>query len=224
MAIVQFQEPSASSVADETALVRKSLSRLENSADASLGNPEKLASDVQGLIGGVKGEGGVSLIGGLKALRKIIGIVKQSATIARTTESRIQQAQNAGALESLFVQTAIVEMANVARDLEYESVDEALAVRDEVSGLLEQEAQATDNDETYKSLMKLRAGVSRDITSRSADLSRVETQETPMITNTILTSYQLYGDASRDQEIADRNNLPMPGFVSPSEPLKVLNG
>ena len=224
MAIVQFVETgSTTSAEEEKALVRRSLTRLEKNLDASLGKPASLASDVQALIGGVQGNGGVSVIGGLKALRKIFKTAKQAATVATTTASRIQQVQNQGAIQALFAQTAVVEMANVAKDLDYDSANEALAIRDEVADLLEEEAKITENDATYSALMKLRAGVSRDLTTRAADLSRVETTKPPMMTNAILESYRLYGQADRDQEIADRNNLAMPGFVSPAESLQVLN-
>lgn len=225
MAIVQFIDPEASQSTDEeTAIVRRSLSRLEANLDTALGNPTTLATDVQKLIGGVSGQGGLSLIGGLKALRRMIGIVRQVGTIAQTTSSRIQQFQNQDAIRDLFIQTGIVEMAEVAKALDYESVDEAIKIRDEVADLIETEAQDTTDDATYAALMNLRAGVSRDITSRAADLSRVETQQPTISTNTLLMAYRLYGKADRDQEIADRNNLAMPGFVSSAETLQVLNG
>lgn len=225
MAIVQFVDSeTGQDVAEEHAIVRRSLSRLETTVDTALGSPETLATDVQKLIGGVSGEGGVSVLGGLKALRRLVAIIKRTSTIATTTASRIQQVQNQGAIQALFAQTAMVEMANVARELEYESVDEALAVRDEVADLLETEAQTTEDDATFTALMQLRAGVSRDITTRAADLSRMQAEQAPIVTNTLLTSYRLYGRADRDQEIADRNNLPIPGFISPADPLQVLNG
>lgn len=224
MAIVQFVEPGSSqSTENEKAVVRRTLSRLENNLDAALGNPSALASDIQTLIGGEAGKGGISLVAGLQGLRRVIAIVKQGKTVAQTTASRIQQFQNQDAIRSLFIQTSIVEMAEISKGLEYESADEALKIRDEVSELLETEALKTTNDETFTALMKLRAGVSRDITTRAADLSRVESENVPSMTNTLLTAYRLYGEASRDQEITDRNNLAMPGFVSPAENLKVLN-
>lgn len=225
MAIVQFLEPNASqSTKEEEAVVQRSLSRLENQANASLGNPEKLAGDVQKLMGGVSGSGGLSFIGGLKALRQVVSIMKQGKTVVQTTATRVQQFKNQEALTNLFINSAVVEMAEVSKDLDFQSVNEALAVRDEVADLLEVQAHTSDDDATYKTLMNLRAGVVRDITARSADLSRVETRETPMLTNSLLMAYQLYGDSSRETEIVERNDLALPGFVSPSQPLQVLNG
>jgi prophage DNA circulation protein len=38
----------------------------------------------------------------------------------------------------------------------------------------------------------------------------------------LVLAYDYYGDASRDSEIIERNNVKHGGFV-PSEPLKMLN-
>ena len=224
MAIVQFvQDGSVVNREATEATFRKKLVDLNGNLSSSIGDPTQLAVDVQGLVGGVEGSGGVSALGGLKALRKVLEFGNNLKTVAVTTVSRVQQLSNQDALVNLVRQSAIVEMARLSKDLEFESFDEAVAVRDEIGDLLEVEALSTTNDDLFSSFMNLRSSVVRDITERSADLSRIEERPPVALSNSLVMAHNLYEDATREQEIVERNALPLPGFISPNQTVRVLN-
>lgn len=224
MAIIQFLAPGVTaSTTKEDAAFTKALTKLQAAISTAVQDPSTLAADIQELVAGEEGAGGVSLLGGLQALRKLVAFGNNLKTVAQTTASRIQQFTNQAAIVNLVKRSAIVEMARLSKDLPFESLNEAVAVRDEIADLLEIEALTTTDDSVFTSLMDLRAGVVQDITARSANFARLETKAPAQISNSLVTAYELYGDATREREIVERNDVIMPGFLSPNNPLLVLN-
>ena len=221
MAIIQFTDPGQPADTEEAdAKFRRRLDAMKKDVDGALGNPTKLVCDVQKMMGA---EEGLTFKGGLSALRRAIKSVKKIKGVVGTTASRVRELQNADAITALFSDTAVVEMAALARVTKFGSLDEAIATREEVVGLLQDAADASGNDETFLAYTGLCAAVVKDITTRAADLSRVETKKPTAFTNTIMMAYELYGDAKREKEIDERNGTAMPGFISPNGEVKVLN-
>lgn len=221
MAIIQYRPPDEpENIQERDAWFLRRVDRLEKNGLEALGNPESVVDDVQELL---NAKGGLSVIGGLKALRRVVKRVKKIQENVASTAAKIQQLRNADALKALILDTAITEMAELSSQTDFASADDAIAVRDEVSGLLEERAIASGDDKTYLQFMKLRASVIDDLTNRSANLSRVKETQPHGFTSSLLLAHNLYGDASREEEVVERNNLLTPGFISPQAPLKVLN-
>lgn len=223
MAIVQFSSGTASNVTKAQADYGFLYNNLRTSLPTAVRDSDQLGGDLQQLIGGTDGQGGVSLLGGLQSLRKILTFGSELKTIAATTPTRIRQLQNQEAVVKLIRQSAIVEMARYTADVDFESVDEAIAIRDEISELLDIEANESEDDGVFRALKDLRAAVSRDVSVRSADLSRIEQRPPVARSNSLVMAYNLYGDATREREIVDRNQLFMPGFIFPNQSVQVLN-
>lgn len=141
--------------------------------------------------------------------------------VPSTTPSRSQQAANQAAVVSFVKRAALIEASRAASQFEFASYNEAIAVRDDLANRLETEAESAP-DTAYTALTNLRIAVIRDITARGADLSRI-VQYTPGATlPALVVAHQLYGDASKADEIVARNHIRHPGFVVGGQALEVL--
>jgi prophage DNA circulation protein len=96
------------------------------------------------------------------------------------------------------------------------------ALRTELADRLDVLMEAA-GDPVYKSLADLRAAVVRDLTVRGADLARTARYTPKQTLPALAVAYRIYGDASRDEEIAARNRIRHPGFVPGGETLEVLS-
>lgn len=222
MAIVQFvrsdqgTEPSTAQSALQEglfALIRENLS-------TEIQDAARLAAHITQLVAGDSdtGAGGLSLAG----LRKLFAFGRENIQGPQPTANRLRMAENRVALAALVRRTAMIQAANTASDTEPATFDETILLRDEMATALEEEASQATDDTAFRALMDVRAGVVQDLTIRAADLSRLESHTPTQVSNVLVMAYELYGDATRDQEITDRNGLAMPGFI-PVRPLQVMN-
>ncbi len=180
--------------------------------------PGDLASSITGQIGALLGLSTGPMLA-FKAFASLFGF--DNKTVKRTTPSRIRQADNRVAVANLVRRTAIVEAARAASDVEFDTRNDALAVRDQLADLLEQEV-ATASDPVYAALTDLRVAVVRDIGTRSADLSSLGTYVPQSTVPAVVLAYRIYDDPERSEEIIRRNRIKHPGFVPGGQPLEVL--
>ena len=149
-------------------------------------------------------------------------------TVVPLTTNRVQQAANEQAIIDLVARTALVEQARASAQMDYPTIEEAVAVRSVIASRLDAQIRASQAgsasaNTTRMALRRLGAAVSRDITIRGADLSRL-TEYTPTATlPALVVAHRLYGDATRSAEIMARNpDLAHPLFVPGGLPLKVV--
>ena len=142
--------------------------------------------------------------------------------IPSTTPSRSAQAANQAAVQNLVKQSAAISAAKAASQLNFDSYNEAIAVRS--ARVAELDAIALDASfDLFNQVSALRAAVVNDITTRGGDLGRV-IQHTPIATlPAVLIAYQLYGQASRDADLILRNRIRHPLFVGGGDALEVLS-
>lgn len=74
---------------------------------------------------------------------------------------------------------------------------------------------------TYERLATLRAAMVRNLLDQQAELPRVVVVTPPSVIPALVLAHELYGDASRADELVRRNKISHPGFV-PAEPLEVI--
>jgi prophage DNA circulation protein len=154
----------------------------------------------------------------LSASLKLVSYPTNMAMLA-TSE---QDATNQTAIDNLVQRTALALAAQAAAEVEFDSYDTAVAVRAKLSNAID-DAALTSPTAVYTSLMALRRATYADITTRAADLVKLR-DFTPQTTRSaLIIAYQLYGDASREDEILSRNKIPHPGFVPGGRTLKVAN-
>ena len=118
----------------------------------------------------------------------------------------------------------IQAVGNVANS-DFDSVDDAVMVRDELLDVLDR-VRATADDLLFEALQDLRSDLVADINTRSADLRRV-TSFTPAETlPAVVIANQLYGPDRLETNEADlvlRNSIVNPLFVPGQKALEVLS-
>lgn len=142
-------------------------------------------------------------------------------TVPQTTRYRAAQAESQDALAALFRRESLVGAAIALADMQFDSYDEAVSYRDRTATALELEQQTTDDMQLYGALGRLRADTVRDVSLRATDLSRVTRITRPATLPALRIAYELYGDASRADELIARNRLRHGGFVPGGTPLEV---
>lgn len=137
------------------------------------------------------------------------------------TPGRQQQAVNQAAIINLVQRAAVIEAARVATQITPASYGEAIVLRDEIAGKLEELAE-TAPDPIYTALTKLRIAVIKDITVRAADLSRTVNYRVPATLPVLVVAYGLYGDIDQADSIVARNHIRHPGFVPGGRSIEIL--
>jgi len=185
--------------------------------------PVNLAQGLSGMITGLSGIA-ASPVAALSALRSLFGFGAEVPTYSSAsvpTPGSVQQAANQAALSSLVRTTAIIEACVVATQLTPASYNEAIALRNELSAVLEAEAE-TATDDVYRALTALRLAVIADITVRAADLSRLVSVTVPVTLPALVVTYNLYGTVAGADSLVARNHIRHPGFVPGGQALEVL--
>jgi prophage DNA circulation protein len=160
----------------------------------------------------------------LKMLRKLLAFGKSGNTaIPLTTPTRQQEAANQAAINSLVQQSAVISAARASSEMEFQTFDDAAAVRLELVGELDAQMEATKSDDVYNALASLRSATVKDISTRGANLSRVVDYTPGTTLPALVVAYDLYEDAERDVEIVARNRVRHPGFVPGGAPIEVLS-
>ena len=142
--------------------------------------------------------------------------------VSTATPSRRQDASNQDASQSLYKSTAVLALADSVADMDFDSYQDAVAVRDRLLERLDLVLE-TAADDLYPGLSSLRAAVVKDIAARGADLARVVSYTPVQTMPALLLAHQLYGDATQGAAIITRNKSRHPGFIPGGVPLEVTS-
>lgn len=146
--------------------------------------------------------------------------------IPLTTENRRQQKINRDNHVRLVKRHALINMAEAATDITFDSYDDAVATRNLLAERLDDEilvSGATDDDEALNALETLRADMVADITQRGADLKKIRTIQLKQSKPALVLSYDLYATPNSETDIINRNRVNHPGFVPGGQPIEVLS-
>lgn len=108
---------------------------------------------------------------------------------------------------------AITGLARGTASYQPTSYDDAAAVLDFVTSIMDAEivsAADAGDDTSYLALRVLRAAVADDLITRGADLPRLITVRRGRALPSLTLAYQLYGDATRSDDLIARVNPPAP--------------
>jgi prophage DNA circulation protein len=202
-----------------TAYVAK-LTSFAARTEALIREPADLAMEIYGLISDL------ALlpdrpIRAFNAYRQLWDALTGEREIAQTTAGRTQQAANQAAVQRLVQRAAIVEAVRTSAAIEFESYDDAIAVRDELADKLDGEME-TAGDEVYAALADLRVAMVKDISVRGVDLARISQYVPAATLPALVIAYYLYDNPERAEEIIARNHIRHPGFVPGGVALEVL--
>jgi len=133
------------------------------------------------------------------------------------TSSVIGLAQSAmqTAMSNLFRRSAVITLAKASATYQPSSANDAVAVRNGVTALLDNEIEIAGDsgeDATYGALRALRQVVVADLNTRGAALPALATFTFHASIPAATLSLRLYRDASRADEIASETNAPHPAF------------
>ena len=139
------------------------------------------------------------------AIRLLTALAAFSAPPVLGSDAISQATQTAQAATAAACRrAALISLARAAADYQPASYEDAQAVRDTVSALLDEEATlAADagDSATYHALWALRAAVVADLTARGADLSTVRTVTTKASLPAAVLAQRLYQDATRSDQL-----------------------
>lgn len=182
--------------------------------------PTQLVDRLTGVLGLMRGAFGGNSFGALSGLFQAFTTNYGGKT---NTPSRQQQAKNHNAMGELVRQVAVAEAAKSAVVTEYPSFPEAVAARETLLVSVDEESERTANDDAYVALSALRTEIVRGIPRQGARLPQLLEYKPAVTLPALLVAYQLYGDAGRADEIAQRNAPVHPGFLTGGAALQVLS-
>lgn len=141
-----------------------------------------------------------------------------------TAQQQELKRTNQGELLRLVKAHAIGAVSEVAAQLEYESYDQAQAMRVAIHALID-DLLANDGltDELYGPLCTLRAGLTEFFASVAAELPELSDYTPKAAVPALVLAYQLYGDSTKEADILSRNRqIRDPSAVPAGVALKVL--
>lgn len=119
----------------------------------------------------------------------------------------------------LFRRAAVVALARASAAYQPSSFDDAVAIRTQVTALLDAEILIAGNqgeDATFNALRTVRAAVVKDLTSRAADLAVLVTVKSNSPVPSLVLSQRLYRDSTREGELVTEADAVHPAFMPTS--------
>lgn len=225
----------AQAVADFTLRVRA----LKSQALRLINQPRELANSILGIVSSVRDVFGSRADTVLRTMRT----KNQAPYVGPTnTPNRRQEKENADAFSALIRQAALAEQAKDAAvrasesadavaaeqgstDQEglYQTRDEAIAVRDEITDALDVEMEDPATGALmFQAFTALRTEVVRGVPAPTLRLPSIVEVTPPATLPSLVVAYDFYENAGRAVEIAQRNRAQHPGFLTGGRPLEVI--
>ena len=131
---------------------------------------------------------------------------------------------NRAAWVGLVNQAGVIGAARAAAGTSFETYDEALAARSEITAAMDA-VEATASSQQYQTLASLRTALVQAVSAAAPRLPRVVRLNRPQPVPALALAWELYGDQgagalARAEEIVARNRTRHPLFVTP--PIEVL--
>lgn len=183
--------------------------------------PAEMASALAGTLGNLRN----SIQNPFRALdiyKSLFNAGSDTSSIPATTSNRVLMINNIESFNSLMKRVAIAEAARSSALINWPTLDEAIANRDNILDAIEEELLADMDDGVFAAMSGLRAALVEDVRVRGAKLPRVHYVTYNATLPTLVLAQQVYQDATRDAELIERNNIRHPGFVPGGQPLEVL--
>lgn len=145
--------------------------------------------------------------------------VDLGAEVVATTSTRARELANQAALTGALRRVIAIEAARIAPTVPYATIDDAIAARDAVGALLDEQALGA-GDTAYPAIVNLASNVRRNVPGGNAFAS-VSTIEQRVPLPSLVIAHRLYGSVDLEPDIVARNGIRHPGFCVGT--LKVLS-
>lgn len=120
---------------------------------------------------------------------------------------------NAAVTETFIKSVAVANEAKTATERNFTSYGEAITARKDLLNKIDVLAAETKNDAVYEQYRAVRQTVASSIPPEETSLPRLRTIKTKQDTPSLVLSYKVYGDVSKESDIIARNNVRNPSFV-----------
>jgi len=215
-------------VEDVQNTIETTLDAIENVVDGITGPitsliraPAEMASALTGTLSGIRS----SLQSPFQALdiyTTLFGSDTDTSNMSVATSNRVQLKENTDAFNSLVKRSAIAEACRTIAIINWESLDDAINIRDQVLGAIDEEMEQPMGDGVFNAMSGLRAAIAEDIRIRGAKMPRIKHFTTEAQLPALVLAHRIHNDVSRDNEIINRNHIKHPGFVSGGRSIEVL--
>lgn len=198
--------------AQKLALLKRRLTDLNNSVSALVHAPGDLVVSIATLF---------DLVESATALKTIYQF-NPGTRPPGTTRSRLIEQTNFDATQRMTQRLAVIRAAEIAPGETYDSYESAVSARDELTVLLDEQAEVAADD-TYPDLLQLRADLVDAIPDGDKNLPHLTAYTPRSTTCSLVLAHELYGDVARESEFVSRNDPARPGFLRGGQPLEVLS-
>lgn len=196
---------------------------IEANSVALLADPAQLAEEFTALPEALSGVY-TGAAAQYKALAAVLATGQGTDSIPLTTTTRQTQSLNQTSFNNLLAGSLLGGLSTSVSNMSFDSYDDAIALRVELSGHFDAALNDTSDDAVYLALSNLRAAAIKDITSRAGTLERLQGVVLKQALPAGVLAYDLYEQAGRDTEISSRNQTRHPGFLPAGQELQVLTG
>lgn len=214
----------ADSILNPVADFQQSINDFKSGIDNLMATPGRMANRFKQTLGALTG----SLNRSPESINALQGLATQfiaNDTAPVITPSRKQAQNNQRALNQMVQGMALVETLRLSSDVAFDSFDDAISVRVQLLerfDVLELEAA----DDVFLAMQALRSVFSQAVPKPDQSLPRIVEYVPVQTLPALVIAYDVYGDATREQDIINRNKnkIAHPGFVSGEESLEILVG
>lgn len=139
-----------------------------------------------------------------------------------TTPTRVQEQASFDATYRLNQRLAVIRAVEIAPTETYDSYDAAVATRDALTELLDEQADVAPDD-TYPALVQLRADLVKAVPGDNSDLARLLRYTPGFTVPSLVLAHRLYGNLDLEADLVTRNHIRNPMFVPGGRELEVLS-
>lgn len=160
----------------------------------------------------------------MSAFREIIAYGDDLVDAPQTTPTRLAERAAQEAFVRLMHVSTTAETCRVVATLTPPSMDTAMSIQDELAEQIDALAEEDDcDDDVFAAMQDLRAAVVEHFEQAAQELPSI-IEYTPTVTlPALVVAHDIYGDATRADEIITRNGIPHPAFVTGGQALEVLS-
>ena len=144
--------------------------------------------------------------------------------------ARVQLNTNTATQTTVWRVAALTHASQQAVVVPYTSRDQAIAVRDQLNGLIKTELALLGDaitapalDEVAQALTQLQASLVADLTTQALGLKRFKTLTLGQTTPALAVAFDLYEDITRADELVAENRIANPNQLPANTPLRVLS-
>lgn len=209
-------------IAEETANLAYGIRNLKAEVNDLIQQPAKLSQRIQDSFALL--ENALELPKGrLKAYSNFFTYGLDDLAVLGNSINRKRERDNKDAYDKYIRRVSVANAANQAAAVPYESTDEALKNREELSGHIEKILMEADDDEVFAAFEDLQASLTQLVPDDDSDLPNLQTVKVEKTVSSLTLAYDLFENPDLEANLVTRNGIRNPGFILGGTELEVLN-